>query len=318
MKWGIRNSYSLGSTYSNLTVTGNNIYNIDHGWFGSDSGSNGTTVMSNFYIYGNTLGSMTSWDNTANYNHHDGFHLNTNSASTRFTNFYLYNNYFYGDPGANANAGFFSYPASVASESGIYVFNNVFVNASSNHCWANGPVGLATVGSSTVVNNTFVSYTTSCKDTGLIYEDGGSGVTFENNVMQNSANGAMYVTAGTTILASNYNDEYESASWFYSGTWFPSLLAWQVLGFDRNSTTGNPMLTSTYHLTGSASAAWQAAKTLYSTCEGQPNPGLGALCFDKAGVARQQTGSWDIGAYEDSASGGGVVGPPTGLVAIVH
>jgi hypothetical protein len=304
MKWAIRNSYGTGSTYSNLTVTGNNIYNMDHGWFATDSSSSGSAVMTDFYIYGNTLGSMTSWDNTADNNHHDGFHLNTNSASTRFTNFYLYNNYYYGDPGANANAGFFSYPGSAAAESGIYVFNNLFVNVSTGHCWANGPVGLAVVGTSTVVNNTFVSATTSCKDNGLIYEDGGTGVTFQNNILQNTPNAAMYVTSGTKISASNYNDDYLSASWFYGG-------------FDLNSTMGNPMLTNSYHLTNSSSAAWQKGNSLYSTCTGQPNPGLGALCFDKAGVARQNTGPWDMGAYEDSA-GSGAPAAPTKLTAAVH
>jgi hypothetical protein len=316
MKWAIRNSYATGSTYSNLTVTGNNIYNMDHGWFAGDSNASGSAVMSNFYIYGNTLGSMTSWDNTADNNHHDGFHLNTNSASTRFTNFYLYNNYYYGDPGTNANAGFFSYPASAAAESGIYVFNNLFVNTSAGHCWANGPVGLAVVGTSTVVNNTFVSATTSCKDNGLIYEDGGTGVTFQNNILQNTPNAAMYVTSGTKISASNYNDDYLSASWFYSGNWYSSLASWQAMGYDLNSTTGNPILTSSYHLTNSGSAAWQKGNSLYSTCNGQPNPGLGALCFDKAGVARQNTGPWDMGAYEDSA--GGAPGAPTQLTAVVN
>ena len=282
MKWAIRNSYQTGSTFSNLTVTGNNIYNMDHGWFGGDSSANGSAVMSNFYIYNNTLGSMTSWDNTADNNHHDGFHLNTNSSSTRFANFYLYNNYYDGDPGANANAGFFSYPASVAAESGICVFNNLFVNTSAGHCWANGPVGLAVVGSSTVVNNTFVSAVTSCKDNGLIYEDGGTGVTFTNNIMQNLSNAAMYVTSGTTIASSNYNDLYQSVSSFDSGTWYSSLAGSQALGYDLNSTTGNPQLTNVYHLTGSSSPAWQKATSLYSMCNGQPTPGLGALCFDRA------------------------------------
>jgi hypothetical protein len=319
MKWAIRNSYANGSTYSNLTVTGNNIYNMDHGWFATDSSSSGSAVMSNFYVYSNTLGSMTNWDNTANNNHHDGFHLNTNSSSTRFTNVYLYNNVYAGDPGANANAGFFSYPASAAAESGIYAFNNVFVNQSSNHCWANGPVGLATVGSSWVVNNTVLSNTTSCKDNGFIYEDGGTGVTFKNNILQNTPNAAVYVTSGTTISASNYNDDYQSVSWFYSGTWYSSLSGWQALGYDANSTTGNPQLTGTYHLTNSSSAAWQKGTSLYSMCNGQPTPGLGALCIDAAGVQRPSTGSWDMGAYEDSAgSSAPAPNPPTGLTAIVE
>ena len=317
MKWGIRNSYGVGGTYSNLAVTGNNIYNMDHGWFATDSSSSGSAVMSNFYVYGNTLGSMTSWDNTLNNNHHDGFHLNTNSSSTRFTNVFLYNNYFNGDPGANANAGFFSYPSGVAAETGIYVFNNVFVNTSAGHCWANGPVGLSGVGDSMVMNNTFVSGTTTCKDNGLIYENGGTGVTYYNNIHQNIANAAVYVTSGTTISAIDYNDYYQSASWFFAN-WYSTLPNWEsAVGGDAHSTTGVPKLSSSYHLSDKSSAAWQTAKNLYAMCNGQPNPGLGALCIDKAGVTRQQTGSWDMGAYEDSAAGTPPT-PPTKLAAVVH
>lgn len=318
MKWAIRTSYQVGSTYSNLTVTANNMYNMDHGLFISDSSSSGSAVMSNFYVYGNTLGNMVNWDNSLDNNHHDGFHLNTNSASTRFTNFYLYNNSFSGDPGAYGNAGFFSYPASAAAESGIYVFNNVFVNTSSNHCWANGPVGLATVGTSTVVNNTFVSNTSSCKDTGLIYEDGGTGVTFQNNIMQNTANAAVYVTSGTVINSSNYNDDFQSATWFYSGNWYSALATWQAMGYDKNSTVGDPQLNGNFHLSGSGSAAWQKGTNLNSMCQGQPTPGIGALCLDNAGIQRPQSGSWDIGAFYDSGGGNGAPAPPTGLMATVQ
>jgi hypothetical protein len=303
-KWGIRNSYANGVTYSNLIVTGNNIYNIDHAWFGSDSNSNSPgAVMSGFYIYGNTFGSMVNWDNSNDDNHHDWVHLNTNSTATRFTNFYEYNNFGSGDPGVyNTSAGFFSYPAAVAAESGLYVFNNVFVNTSTGHCLNNGFISLYYVGATTVVNNTFVSLASTCHDSGLNYNAGSTGITFENNIVQNTVNAAIYALPGTTITASNYNDFYQSLSW-YKGTWFATLTGWQTAsGFDANSTTGNPALTSSYHLSGSTSAAWQKGANLYSICNGQPNPGIGALCSDNAGVARSSSANWDIGAYYDSGS----------------
>ena len=95
-------------------------------------------MVSNIYVYGNSLGSMTNWDNTADNNHHDWIHLNTNSTTSRFSSIYVYNNFGKGDVGANANAGFFSYPAAVAAMSGVYFFNNLYVNTSTNHCWADG------------------------------------------------------------------------------------------------------------------------------------------------------------------------------------
>ena len=316
VKWAVRISYAVGSTFSNMTFQGNTIYNIDHGLFITDSSAGGAAIMSGFYVYGNTVHDFANWDDNADNNHHDGFHLNTNSTTTQFTDFYLYNNYVYGDPGIRGNAGFYSYPASTSAESNIYAFNNVFVNNSAGHCWANGPVGLAGVGSSMVLNNTFVSNASSCKDNGLIYELGGTGVTSYNNIHQNLANAAVYSTSGTTISAIDYNNYYQSSSWFYA-TWYSTLPSWEsAVSGDTHSNTGNSKLTSSYHLTDNTSAAWQSAKNLNSICNGQPNPGLGALCSDKAGVARQQSGSWDMGAYEDSANNAPV--PPTGLVATVQ
>ena len=319
VKWAIRNSYGVGSTYSNLTVTGNNIYNMDHGVFIGDSDSNGSAVMSGFYIYENSLGSMTNWDNTANNNHHDGFHLSTNSATTRFTNFYLYNNYLYGDVGGNANGGFFSYPSGPNTESGLYVFNNLFVNTSSNHCWANGFISLYSVGTTTLANNTFVSNTTSCKDNGIDYNNGSWGLTSQNNILQNTPNSAVYAPSGVTVSAMDYNDYYQSQSWFWTSNWYSTLSSWQSASKDDTHATANsPKLTSSYHLTDNSSAAWQTAQNLYSTCSGQPNPGLGALCSDKAGITRPTSGKWDIGAYYDSGGNSQAPNPPSGLQAVVQ
>lgn len=319
LKWAIRNSYAVGGTYSNLTVTGNDIYNMDHGWFATDSNSSGSAVMSGFHIYGNTLGSMTNWDNTADNNHHDGFHLSTNSPASLFSSFFLYDNYLYGDIGANANGGFFSFPSGPSTESGLYVFNNLFVNTSANHCWANGFVSLYSVGAATITNNTFVSNATSCKDNGLDYNDGSTGLTFENNIAQNMANSSIYAPGGVSVSAMDYNIYYNSLSWFWTSNWYTTLAGWQSAShLDSSSTVSSPILTSTYHLTSSKSSAWQAGTNLYSICNGQPNPGLGALCLDKAGIARPSSGNWDIGAYYDSGGNNQPPGPPTGLNATVQ
>ncbi len=55
----------------------------------------------------------------------------------------------------------------------------------------------------------------------------------------------------------------------------------------------------------SGSAAVGAGTNLSSICSGQANPGLGALCSDKAGNSRPTSGSWDAGAFN---SGGGTSG----------
>jgi hypothetical protein len=47
----------------------------------------------------------------------------------------------------------------------------------------------------------------------------------------------------------------------------------------------------------------------YSICNGQPNPGLGALCFDINGNARPSTGGWNAGAYQQLSSGSVTLSP---------
>lgn len=66
----------------------------------------------------------------------------------------------------------------------------------------------------------------------------------------------------------------------------------------------------------STSPARGAGTNLYSMCNGQPNPGLGALCYDAAGNARLASGAWDAGAFNFSSP----VRPaaPTNLSGSVH
>ncbi|HVM77365.1 MAG TPA: Ig-like domain-containing protein, partial [Candidatus Paceibacterota bacterium] len=313
LKWGIRNSYAINNTYSNLTIKNNTIYNIDHGWFGGDSNVGGTgAIVSNMYIYGNTVHDFANWDNALDNNHHDGFHLNANSANTRFSNFFLYDNYLYGDVGMYANAGFFSYPTA-NNESGVYIFNNVFINTSSNHCWADGFVAFYSVspGPLLVTNNTLVSKAVSCKDNGLDY-GASQGLTFENNIIQNTANASVYAMPNSTLSGLNYNDYSLSPSWAYNGTWYSTLASWtSATGFDTNSTVANPNLNASY-IPQTGSSAIGSGVNFYSICSGQPNPGLGALCSDYAGNPRPASGAWDIGAYYvGSGGGGGDTTPPT-------
>lgn len=319
VKWAIRTGWMNGFSFSNVIVTGNNIYNIDHGWFGSDNEPTGNATVSGVYVYGNTLGSMANWDNTLDLNHHDWFHLNATSATSSITNFYLYNNYGSGDVGAFGGGGFFSYPDHPGTESGLYIFNNVFVNTSTTNSWAVGFVAEYNVGTTLVANNTFVSNAASpTKDNGIHSGFSSPGLTSVNNILQNIVNVAVYVDPTAAPTAIDYNGYYLSPSWFKSGSWYSTLPNWSSgTGYDSHATVGNPKLTSNYHLTDNTSSAWKTGQSLYSTCNGQPSPGLGALCSDKAGVARQSTGPWDMGAYEDSVSGGGPP-PPNGLVAVVQ
>jgi hypothetical protein len=134
-------------------------------------------------------------------------------------------------------------------------------------------------------------------------------------------NGATSIswTSNGTWLTSDYNDLYDTSGYIvgYSGTYY-TLNTWKAStrSPDAHSIGGNPNLSSTYHLQ-SGSPAIAAGTNLYGTCFGQPNPGLGALCFDKDGIARPSTGAWDIGAYQYSGIQN-VSNSPTGLNALVR
>ena len=223
-KWATRVSYQTGSTYSGLTITGNNFYNIDHGIFVGDSSSSGSAVSSNWYLYANTLGSMTNWDNTADNNHHDWIHLSTNSTTSRFSSIYVYNNSGIGDIGANANAGFFSFPGGPSTMSSVYFFNNL----DAEHL-ADASLGrrlhLPVLGRiATAVNNTFVSSYSG--DNFLDYNDGSTGLVFENNVTDASAANAMYFQS-STYSTIDYQDYFSSPAWTWNSTSTSTFATWK-------------------------------------------------------------------------------------------
>ncbi len=325
VKWAIRNSYMIGDTYTNvLTMTGNNIYNIDHGYFMTDNDSGGTATASGWLIYGNTFGSMANWDNTADDNHHDWIHLATNSTTSKFSGFYIYNNTFSGDVGLNANAGLFGDPSGGTSNiTGVYYFNNVMVNTATDHCFANGFISWYLSGALTEVNNTFISDDTGgCTnnkqstpgDNGMSYE-ASINLIQENNVMETMKDNFVYTADASSVTTVNYNDYYTGGGWTWLASETSAFSTWKTAcSCDANSITSSPNLSATY-VPDSGSPVIQAGVNLYSTCNGQANPGLGALCSDRNGVARPTSGAWDIGASQYATA---TVVPPTGLTATPH
>jgi hypothetical protein len=318
VKWATRAAYPNTATFSGLTYSGNDVYNMDHGFYLNDNGTTGGAQLSNVYVFGNTYGSMTNWDNTADNNHHDWMAHISASGSSFYNGIYIYNNIANGNIGANANAGVFSFPDPNTIEN-YYVFNNVMVNTSASYCWANGFISWYEVNSGPLFayNNTWVSQS-SCNDNGLDYQSSSAGLHFENNIVQHINNNALAVGSGTSVTVIDHNNYYQSQNWNWDGSLNPNnLVAWQSdCSCDAHANIGNPNLTASFHLSNSSSAAWQAGTNFYSLCGGQPVPGLGALCSDAAGVARPSSGNWDMGAYYDS--GTSVPNPPTGLAATVQ
>ena len=329
-KWAVANSYNTGTNFGNVNVQiiNNNFYNADHYYFLTDSSSSGTAIASGFLIGNNLFGSMANWDNTADDNHHDLVHLSANSSTSSFSSIVVNANVWEGDPGLNGNAGVFSNRESggFLGISGVSITNNLFVNTSTTHCFADGNVGVSTVSGWTVENNTFVSNDTGgCTNNGAPlpgdsginpYEGGSTGITWKNNIFQTMNNVFLSFAGATNIGTGDYNVYYTGGGW--TGISSPnttSLTTWRTncAGCDTHSSTGNPLLNGSYVPTGTSAIG--KGVNLTSSCVSQPS-----LCIDAAGNTRPTTGAWDVGALEVTFSvtvvasaGGSVVSSPAGI-----
>ena len=148
--------------------------------------------------------------------------------------------------------------------------------------------------------------------------------TYKNNAIQgfytlinDDDNGS----EGTTIAA-DYNVYSGCASGhssclqaFYPGgtsNWASFIAAANTRGPSEQHSTNTGLWSGTACCSGtlglnsdltpqSTSAVRGAGVNLYSVCNGQPNPGLGALCSDYLGVARPTSAAWDAGAIQYSS-----------------
>lgn len=306
------------------TFTSTSIYNNttnDHVW-GIAVLDNGGSNGSGLFIYGNTIGpSFFNWKDTGFSFHYDGIFFTASNPGSSLSNVYCYNNFVHGDMDV-AGSGYIFVGAISGTLSNINVFNNVIVHEiGTQHPQSLLDYGSAASGTN-VYNNTFVS-TGHDPPTSFFYTTGSNNIKYQNNVMS-TVYSAYYFWPNNynPISASDFNVFFNQANIgcnnYGSGpvNCIATLGSWQSsTGFDAHSVAGNPNLDSNYRLQ-SGSAAIGMGTNLTGVCIGQPNPGLGALCFDKAGVARPSTGAWDAGAYQLSLSGSPA--PPTGLKATVH
>jgi hypothetical protein len=108
--------------------------------------------------------------------------------------------------------------------------------------------------------------------------------------------------------------------WHTSFLAFSDFAGWVAISGEKNSVSA---ANSTVNLPAgtlqSGSPAIGAGANLYNLCNGQPNPGLGALCFDANGKARPSSGAWDAGAFSVSTGNNPQLPqPPTNVTAAAH
>ena len=291
---------------SNITMSYNFVYHVDHGFVEAPTGSPNSAT--NIYVFGNAYENPQNWDDAGNLNHHDGVHMWTNLSSNSLADIYIYNNFFGGNFGTQMNSAI--YQENFYTPVADWIFNNVIAPSAGGT--GNGYIGLgANTGSGGwyIVNNSVQSYSNGA---GLGFNSNNTAGTLYNNIDQTILE-AIYLGGGGvgSLAALNYNDYYGFGSNGWNGD--ASFSNWQsTTGWDKNSITTNPNLTGGF-VPNSGSPVIAAGISLYSICNGQPNPGLGALCFDAAGIARPSSGAWDIGAFQHST-----LNPPTLLTVVVQ
>jgi hypothetical protein len=307
-------------------IYNNDIYNTPHPVFlGNASGVSGTAT--NLYIYGNHFHDYANWNTSGGTYHVEGIHASGPSVSPfpSISGVYIYNNWFGPNEGTNLYAQiFFSSNDSTPSDGGIinnaYVFNNLI------HITSTGDVGI-TIGAgngNAVHNNTLLNDGGANGTAGLNWSNitaAGYTFSYKNNAFQGFytlVNDDDNGSEGTSITA-DYNVYSGCASGhssclqaFYPGgtsTWASYISAAATRGPSEQHSTNTGLWSGTACCSGtlglnsdmspqSTSAVRSAAVNLYSTCNGQPIPGLGALCSDYLGTTRPTSGSWDAGAIQ--------------------
>jgi glucuronoarabinoxylan endo-1,4-beta-xylanase len=304
---------------SNLQVYDNDIYNTPHPTNFSGGGSG---TASGAYWYSNHFHDFVNWNTPSCTYHVEGFHADATGAV--FNQLYMYNNYIGPNVGACMFAGIF-WSAATSMVLNSYAFNNVIdldnvtaneyamaITGTGNHLYHNTLVGQNTTfnlginwadytGSQSLdmKNNAQQGMYTFMLDDDTGSE--GSGITADYNVYSNSspAHGSCFqafFTGGTCnwtqYLSNTINggqEQHSTNTGLLSG------------GYCCSGTLG---LTSAYVPT-TGSAVIGAGTNLYSICNGQPIPGLGALCYDALGNARPTSGAVDAGAINHGST------PPT-------
>jgi hypothetical protein len=326
---------ALSNCGSNITISGNtstqahaNIWLMPMGTPSNWNVYNNTTVgatwgiaiavgrytdqLSSLYVYNNDVSDGLPWEDPADNYHKDGIFIfgqgsGGGGGSVQYA--YIYNNYVHGDWGSHASG----YVYINQNTNYIYLFNNTLSAPSSQA--TNGLLYIGYTGDHYyIVNNDILGDT---DGNGFAESGGATNVTFENNILQ-SFQAAIY-TLNTTYSALDYNDY-----WTISGSGVPhpwqnyvaygdTFAQWQSQLQDVHGQYGNPSLSN--FLPPSGSLAIAAGANLTSMCNGQSNPGLGALCYDASGTMRPYTGLWDVGAYQHITP---ILAPPSNLRVVTE
>jgi hypothetical protein len=303
--WALYAQWNNGNRQ--ITIRGNNIYNVDHG-FASTSGFAGGN-LGPIYVYDNNIHDFANWDTTAGVYHHDGIHCYTvvsQPGASHYTGFYIYNNRFGGAAGQNTTSDIFlegrygqsgATPCSDASSS-VYIFNNVFTSTDepTDNAYISDSAGNGGIYNNTVVGSNNTITRGGCAGYGA--QPPGARVAFENNVLttcNNLIGGSPDAYAPGSldhnVYANGGNNSFVCGSSFYL---FSQFASWQsCMRADAHSTAVASAGLAGNGSPDRGSPATHVGKNLTDLCRGALVP----LCSNIDGTPRRASGPWAAGAY---------------------
>jgi len=305
--WCINLQYDSG-TSTGITISNNEIYNIDHGV--ALGGPHAGNTLTNVNIYGNNIHDYSNWDTPSNTWHHDGVHIwgYNDDGSDKISNVNIYDNKFGGCIGQNVTSHIFI-EANVPSTSNVKIYNNTLIDT----CNGNDNGGLINIDDTNefVYNNTFIG---TSGDTCMGVSNA-TNVTFSNNVVSGCGTLIWVDKTGSFVSGGVHNNLYANCSgsncFAYRGNYSGVLSTWQ-------SATGQDAKPSTYVSNANLSSVGvpQSGSAVFGVGANLTSLGIITLNTDIVGTARPASGSWAAGAYAGSRSSGGPQ-PPTGLTGTV-
>ncbi len=280
-----------GSSATSVSFIGNTVYQCNIG-IQVSNGSAGD-LINGIVVKGNNIYDGYNWSDTANNNHHDGMHLFSVASGSENENLQVYNNFVHGNWGDGVNAWIFIECNSGGTCPSPQVFNNILEDDTTVSHAGNGL--LSVDGTNPLVANNTLNGAIGGAVAGLW---SGTGLTFYNNVTENSY-GAFYSYNGTgTITHYDYNITYLiGAGQWGGGSNQYSFTTWKSnCSCDSHSINGtNPNIpsstgTAANYIPSSGSIVVGAATNLTSLS-------ITPLDSDFASSARPGSGAWDVGAY---------------------
>ncbi len=293
----------------NVSIDGNDIYDIDHGFSSSANQPGGDIGPIRFYR--NHVHSHANWDTPTAAYHHDGVHCYTSAggSAAHYAGLYIYDNRFDGSTdlsgtpyGDDMTAQIFLEGGSGAGAtpcadrtSDIWIFNNVFAETA----FMNDGLLDSASGQPHVYNNTMLG-ADATRGTCYASNSDATNGSYQNNVMTTCGT-LIYNNDGARVYATG-NPDYNvyangGENGFVCGSSylpFSAFTRWQAcIGGDRHSATTDALRINRDGSLLPGTPAHGAGRNLTSLCSGELTP----LCHGIGGTERPRSGPWDAGAY---------------------